>query len=41
MKWDKLCGTDRNDKMGNTIWDGGSYILKIKVEKIKKKMEKR
>ena len=28
MKWDKLCGTDRNRKLGRIIWDGGSNKVK-------------
>lgn len=29
--WDKLCGTDENDKMRQTLWDGGSTFSLISL----------
>ena len=28
VKWDKLCGTDGNGKMGQSLWDGGGINLR-------------
>ena len=28
VKWNKLCGTNENRKMGQSLWDGGSNMYK-------------
>ena len=29
--WDKLCGTDENNKIGQTLWDRKSVIYEEKL----------